>query len=94
MQLNRKYHTQISPTMMIPSLKYLMKCTNFPMTPCEIIFSRWEQLPTINKLSSGLKLYYFNDDITDDMEYYLMVIINKYGAQAGQTNYIFYKDYN
>lgn len=97
-QLNKKYKSVITPIMMIPGFKYLLKCTILPMHPKEIIFSRWEYLPTMKNLSQGIKMYYHefneNENENDDTEYYFTIIINKYGAQAGVTNYTFYKDYD
>jgi hypothetical protein len=95
-QLNKKYKSTISPIMMIPGLKYLLKCTTYPMYPKEIIFSYWECLPNYKNLSQGIKMYYyeFDENKNDEIEYYCIIILNKYGAQAGMTNYIFYKDYD
>ena len=90
-----KYPNQTSPIMLLPGFKYLIRSTTLPIMPIEIIFSCWECLPTNNKLSEGVKLYYFMpDDEKEEKEYYLTIIKNKYGAQAGELNYKFYKDYD
>lgn len=96
------YKTQVTPIMMIPGLKYLMRCTNVATIPCIITFSHWESLPTKDKLFHGIKLYYHlikeNDDKDNDKdnnnEYHVTICMNKYGSYAGVMNYIFYKDYD
>lgn len=94
---SQTYKTQVTPIMMIPGLKYLMRCTNFATIPCVIIFSHWESLPTKDKLFNGVKLYYHlieEKDEDKDNEYHVTVSMNKYGSSTGIMNYIFYKDYD
>jgi hypothetical protein len=92
----KKYHTEIYPIMMIPGLTYLMTNNVIPMKPTEIVFSLWEHLPTNEKLSVGVKMYYTlpDDKKEENEEYYLVVYKNKYGAFAGSNNLKFYKDYD
>jgi len=89
----KQYHTEIKPIMMIPSLKYLVTNIIFPMNPEEIIFSHWEYLPTNERLSLGVKMYYTLPNDEMEKEYYIVVLQNKYGAFAGSNNFKFYKDY-
>lgn len=91
--LRQKYHTEIVPIMMIPSVTYLMTNNVIPMKPMEIIFSSWEYLPSNEQLNIGVKMYFTlpNDETK---EYYIVVYKNRRGAFAGDNNIKFYKDYN
>jgi hypothetical protein len=89
-----KYHSEISPIMMIPSLTYLMKHVNIPVSPVEIIFLSWQYLPTNSQLSEGVKMNYKLLYGPTETEYYMIVYKNRYGAFAGMNNIIFYKDYD
>ena len=94
--LKNKYHTEITPIMMIPSLTYLITNNVTPMKPKEIVFSCWEYLPTNEQLYSGVRMYFTmpNQDKLDEKEYYLLVYKNNRGAFAGNNNFKFYKDYD
>ena len=92
--IHDKYHTEISPVMLIPGLNYLMHHVSIPKLPCEITFSMWQYLPTKENLSSGIKMYYTLTNDPTETEYYILIYINKYGAFAGMNNIKFYKDYD
>ena len=89
-----KYHTEISPIMLIPGLNYLMHHVSIPKLPCEITFMLWEYLPSKHNLSTGVKMYYTLLNDPTETEYYIIVYVNKYGAFAGTNNIKFYKDYD
>lgn len=91
--LRQKYHTEIVPIMMIPSVTYLMTNNVIPMKPTEIIFSSWEYLPTNEQLSIGVKMYFTFPNDETEKEYYVIVYKNKRGTFAGDNNLKFYGDY-
>jgi hypothetical protein len=82
MSLN-ECHSEIKHIMMLAGFTYLAKFITIPSHPIEIIFSRWECLPTNIQISPhGVKLYY---NLNNDE--------NKYGSFAEENNLKFYKDY-
>jgi hypothetical protein len=94
--LRQKYHTEIRPIMMIPSVTYLMTNNVIPIKPMEIIFSSWEYVPTNEQLSIGVKMYFtlpVTNELEEDEEKYIVVFKNRRGSFAGDNNVKFYKDY-